>query len=51
MIVEVKVVTPKKLNKKKKELLREFGELERKKEKGSEEGLLKKLLHLGRKEE
>ena len=50
MIVEVTVVTPKKLTKKQKELLREFGELERKKVKGNEEGLLKKLLHLGRKE-
>jgi len=49
MIVEVTVVTPKKLTKKQKELLREFGELERKKVKGNEEGLLKKLLHLGRK--
>jgi DnaJ-class molecular chaperone len=51
MIVEATVVTPKKLTKKQKELLREFGELERKKEKGNDEGLLKKLLHLGRKEE
>ncbi|MDX2435357.1 MAG: molecular chaperone DnaJ [Desulfobacterales bacterium] len=50
MIVEVTVVTPKKLTKKQKELLREFGELERQKVKGNEEGLLKKLLHLGRKE-
>ncbi len=49
MIVEVTVVTPKKLTKKQKELLQEFGELERKKVKGKEEGLLKKLLHLGRK--
>ena len=49
MIVEVTVVTPKKLTKKQKELLQEFGELERKKVKGNEEGLLKKLLHLGRK--
>jgi molecular chaperone DnaJ len=51
MIVEVKVVTPRKLTKRQKELLQEFGELERKKEKDSEEGLLKKLLHLGRKAE
>jgi molecular chaperone DnaJ len=51
MIVEVTVITPKKLTKKQKELLREFGEHERKKEKGNDEGLLKKLLHLGRKEE
>ena len=51
MIVEVTVVTPKKLTKKQKELLQEFGELERKKEKGNEEGLLQKLLHLGRKEQ
>ena len=50
MIVEVTVVTPKKLTKKQKELLQEFGELERQKVKGNEEGLLKKLLHLGRKE-
>ena len=48
MIVEVKVVTPKKLNKKQRELLQEFGELEKKKQKGDEEGLFKKLLHLGR---
>ena len=48
MIVEVQVVTPTKLSKKQKELLKEFGELERKKEKGGDEGLLKKLLHLGR---
>ena len=47
MIVEVKMVTPKKLSKRQKELLQEFGELERKKEKGGEDGLLKKLLHLG----
>jgi len=51
MIVEATVVTPKKLTKKRKELLREFGELERNKEKCNDEGLLKKLLHLGRKEE
>ena len=48
MIVEVTVVTPKKLTKRQKELLQEFGELERKKEKGNGKGLLKKLLHLGR---
>jgi molecular chaperone DnaJ len=48
MIVEVQVITPTKLSKKQAELLKEFGELERKKEKGGEEGLLKKLLHLGR---
>ena len=51
MIIEVKIVTPKKLTKRQKELLKEFGELERNKEKDSEEGLLKKLLHLGRKAE
>jgi molecular chaperone DnaJ len=51
MIVEVKVETPQKLTKRQKELLQEFGELERKKEKDSEEGLLKKLLHIGRKAE
>ena len=51
MIVEATVVIPKKLTKKQKELLREFGELERNKEKGNDEGLLKKLLNLGRKEE
>ena len=50
MIVEVTVVTPKKLTKKQKQLLKEFGELEREKQKGNEDGLLKKLLHLGRKE-
>ena len=49
MILEVKTVTPNKLTKRQKELLQEFGELERKKEKDSEGGLLKKLLHLGRK--
>jgi molecular chaperone DnaJ len=48
MIVEVKVATPKKLTKRQKELLKEFGELERKKHKDNEAGLLKKLLHLGR---
>ena len=48
MIVEVKVRTPQKLTKRQKELLQEFGELERKKQKDNEEGLLKKLLHLGR---
>jgi molecular chaperone DnaJ len=51
MIVEVKVATPKKLTKRQKELLQEFGELERKKQKDNEEGLLKKVLHLGRKAE
>jgi molecular chaperone DnaJ len=51
MIVEVKVNTPQKLTKRQKELLQEFGELERKKENDSEEGPLKKLLHLGRKAE
>lgn len=51
MVVEVKVVTPKKLTKRQKELLQEFGALEREKQKGNEEGLLKKLLHLGRKAE
>jgi molecular chaperone DnaJ len=51
MIVEVKIKTPQKLTKRQKELLHEFGDLERKKEKDSEEGLLKKLLHLGRKAE
>lgn len=50
MIVEVTVVTPQKLTKRQKELLQEFGELERNKTKGNEEGLLKKLLHLGRRE-
>ena len=45
MIVEMTVVTPTKLTKKQKELLREFGELERKKAKDSEEGLFKRLLH------
>ena len=50
MIVEVKVITPQKLTKKQKELLQEFGELESKKEKDSEDGLFKKLLHLVRKE-
>ena len=48
MIVEVKVVTPTKLTKKQKELLKQFADLERKKEKGSEENLLTRLLHLGR---
>jgi len=48
MIVEVKVVTPTKLTKKQKELLKQFADLERKKEKGSEESLLNRLLHLGR---
>ena len=51
MVVEIKVVTPKKLTKRQKELLQEFGALEREKQKGNEEGLLKKLLHLGRKAE
>ncbi|MGW8286720.1 MAG: molecular chaperone DnaJ [Desulfobulbales bacterium] len=51
MIVEVRIKTPQKLTKRQKELLQEFGDLERKKEKDSEEGLLKKLLHLGRKAE
>jgi len=51
MIVEVKIATPQKLTKRQKELLQEFGELERKKHKGSDEGLLKKLLHLGRRTE
>ena len=51
MIVEVRVATPQKLTKRQKELLQEFGELERKKQKGNEEGLLKKLLHIGRKAE
>ena len=51
MIVVVRIVTPKKMTKRQKELLQEFGELERKKEKNSEEGLLKKLLHLGSKGE
>lgn len=51
MIVEVKIKTPQKLTKRQKELLQEFGDLERKKEKDSEEGLLKKLLHLGRQAE
>ncbi len=51
MIVEVMVVTPQKLTKRQKELLQEFGDLERKKQKGNEEGLFKKLLHLGRKAE
>ena len=49
MIVELNVKTPQKLTKRQKELLQEFGELERKKEEDREEGLLKKLLHLGRK--
>ena len=48
MIVEVQVMTPTKLSKKQKELLKEFAELERKKEKGNEESFLDKLLHLGR---
>ena len=48
MVVEVTVKTPKKLTKRQKELLQEFGELERKKKKDDGEGLLKKLLHLGR---
>jgi molecular chaperone DnaJ len=48
MVVEVKILTPRKLTKRQKELLKEFGELERKKNQGSEEGLLKKLLHIGR---
>jgi molecular chaperone DnaJ len=48
MIVEVQVITPTKLNKKQMELLKEFGEFERKKEKGGDEGIFKKLLHLGR---
>jgi DnaJ-class molecular chaperone len=47
----VKIKTPQKLTKRQKELLKEFGELENKKGKDSEEGLLKKLLHLGRKSE
>ena len=51
MIVEVKVITPQKLTKRQKTLLQEFGELESKKEKDGEDGLFKKLLHLGRKEE
>ena len=51
MIVEVAIKTPLKLTKRQKELLQEFGELERKKGQDSEEGLLKKLLHLGRKAE
>ena len=51
MIVEVAIKTPQKLTKRQKELLQEFGELERRKEQDSEEGLLKKLLHLGRKAE
>ena len=45
MIVEMTVVTPTKLTKRQKELLREFGELERKKAKDGEEGLFKRLLH------
>ena len=48
MIVEVKVVTPTKLTKKQKELLKQFADLERKKEQGNEESLLNRLLHLGR---
>ncbi len=48
MVIEVMVVTPKKLTKRQKEILQEFGELERKKQKDNEKGLLKKLLHLGR---
>jgi molecular chaperone DnaJ len=46
MIVEVTVMTPKKLTKRQRELLKEFGDLEKKQNKESEEGLLKKLLHL-----
>lgn len=48
MIVEIRVATPVKLSKRQKELLREFGVLEEKKQKSDEEGLLKKLLRLGR---
>jgi molecular chaperone DnaJ len=48
MIVEVQVMTPTKLTKKQKELLKEFAKLERKKEKSNEESFLDKLLHLGR---
>ena len=51
MIVEVQISTPRKLTKRQKELLQEFGELERKKAAGKDEGLLKKLLHLGKKGE
>jgi molecular chaperone DnaJ len=51
MIVEVRIVTPTKLTKRQRELLHEFGELERKKEKDSDDGFLKKILHLGRKAE
>lgn len=49
MIIEIKVVTPTKLTKRQKELLKEFGEIERQKSRGendSEEGLLKKLFHI-----
>jgi len=49
MIVEAKVVTPQKLTKRQKEIMREFGQLESKKTGDGDEGLLKKLLHLGRK--
>jgi molecular chaperone DnaJ len=48
MIVEVQIMTPTKLTKKQKELLKEFAALERKKEKDNEESFLDKLLHLGR---
>ena len=51
MIVEVKVITPTKLSKRQKELLQEFGEIEKKKAKDNDEGLLKKILHLGKKSE
>jgi molecular chaperone DnaJ len=49
MIVEIKVITPTKLTKRQKELLKEFGEIERNKsgeESHADEGILKKLFHL-----
>lgn len=46
MIVEVRIITPRKLTKRQKELLKEFADLEQKKSGEQEEGLLKKILHL-----
>lgn len=46
MIFETKIIIPTKLSKKQKELLKEFGELEKENIDHSEEGFFKKLLHM-----
>lgn len=46
MIVEARVMTPTRLSRKQEELLREFGEIEKSKAKGEDDGILKKLFHL-----